>query len=133
MGVIALDTNVLVRLLTRDDPEQAESARQLFEKHSGEDGGLFVSDVVLAELAWTLDRAYRRGRAEISGALRSLLRNATLSFQSRETVRAALGLFETGSAGFPDCLIVATAAAQGCRTVVTFDRGMASMPAVQVL
>ena len=57
--MIALDTNVLVRLLTRDDEAQARRAKAAFDAQAGEHGGLFIADVVLAELCWTLARAYR--------------------------------------------------------------------------
>ena len=56
--MIALDTNILVRLLTRDDDKQAEKVRILFETHAENNDQFFVSDVVLAELAWTLERTY---------------------------------------------------------------------------
>lgn len=131
--MIALDTNVLVRLLTRDDPKQAERARSLFEEHAAEDGALFISDVVLAELAWTLERAYGRDRADISKALGSLADNATLRFESLDTIRVALRLFASGPAGFPDCLIAATAAASGCESLRTFDKSMAGLPGVHLL
>ncbi len=131
--MIALDTNVLVRLLIRDDRKQAERARLLFEKHADEDGALFISDIVLAELAWTLQRTYRRNRTEIANAFRSLADNATLRFQSLETLRAALRLSETSQARFPDCLIAAIAVTNGCAHLATFDKDMAGLPGVELL
>jgi len=126
--MIGLDTNVLVRLLTRDDEEQARKARALLEKHAAEDGALFVSDIVLAELVWILERAYELGRGEIGGAIGALAENATLGFESREVVRQAQALFAESKAGFADCLIVAKAQAAGCESVVTFDKAMRTLP-----
>lgn len=122
--MIGLDTNVLVRLLTRDDEEQAEKARTLLEEHAEEDRALFVSDVVLAELAWTLDRAYGLEKAEIANAIKALAGNATLAFESREVIRSAQELFSQSSAGFADCLILAKAMSQGCASLATFDKAM---------
>lgn len=131
--MIALDTNALVRLLTCDDARQAERARVLLENHADEDEAFFVADVVLAELAWTLERAYRLERAAIGNALRSLVDNVTLRFESRELLRQALKLFDAGPAGFPDCLIAAKAAAMGCTSLATFDRRMRELPLVKIL
>lgn len=81
--MIGLDTNVLVRLLTRDDEEQAEKARALLDRHADEDGALFVSDVVLVELVWTLERSYGLAKQEIARTVMALADNATLGFESR--------------------------------------------------
>jgi predicted nucleic-acid-binding protein len=131
--MIGLDTNVLVRLLTRDDEDQAEKARALLEKHATEDGALFVSDIVLAELVWTLDRAYGFSRPDIGLAVQALAENATLGFESREVLRQARKLFVDSKAGFADCLIVAKARALGCESVVSFDRAMHALPGCTAL
>jgi predicted nucleic-acid-binding protein len=131
--VIALDTNVLVRLLTRDDARQAERARALLDERAEHDTALFVGDVVLAELAWTLERAYDLDRASIGEAIRALLDNVTLEFESRETLRSALASFESGGAGFPDCMIAAKAKAAGCSGIATFDKRMRDLPGVELL
>ncbi len=129
--MIALDTNVLVRLVTRDDEAQARRAKAVFDAHAEEDGGLFVSDVVLVELCWTLARAYELGRDDIARTVRALLGNASVALESPEAVREALGLFEAGGPDFPDCLIVAKARAAGCARTLSFDRRMASLPGVE--
>ncbi|HUP92736.1 MAG TPA: type II toxin-antitoxin system VapC family toxin [Solimonas sp.] len=126
--MIGLDTNVLVRLLTRDDEKQAEKARALLEEHAAEDDQLFVPDVVLAELVWTLDRAYGLDKGAIASAIKALADNATLGFESREVLRHAQELFENSKAGFADCLIVAKAQANGCTQFATFDKVLRSLP-----
>jgi predicted nucleic-acid-binding protein len=132
--VIALDTNVLVRLLLNDDAEQAARARELFEANAGNDAALFVSDVVLAELAWVLRSRYAQPSSTIALALRALLGNATLAWQSREAAVQALRLYDADpGADFADCLIVALAGAHGCEATATFDRGMRALPAVRVM
>lgn len=131
--MIGLDTNVLVRLLTRDDEVQAEKAKALLDAHADEDGALFVSDVVLAELVWTLERSYGLQRDEIAQAIRAMADNATLGFESRTVLRDAQELFVKQKAGFADCLIVANALAAGCNSFVTFDKGMHGIPGVEAL
>jgi predicted nucleic-acid-binding protein len=131
--MIALDTNVLVRLLTRDDDEQAEKVRVLLDSHADTDDGFFVSDVVLAELAWTLERTYDFDRAAIGVAFKALAGNATLGFESRDTLRRAQAIFQDAKAGFADCLIVAKAQHHGCTSLVTFDKAMRGLPNVDLL
>ena len=131
--MIAVDTNVLVRLLVNDDPAQAGKARQLFERAAGQRKAVWVSDTVLVELVWTLARAYGRERAELVAALRALCSNATVMLESPSAVRDATLAFEQGSSDFSDCLLCVKAATAGCEQVATFDRGMKSLPAVKLL
>mgnify|MGYP001206555968 CR=1 FL=1 len=131
--MIALDTNVLVRLVLRDDEAQAQRARKLVETHSHSDASLFVSDVVLAEFAWVLRSRYALPGKAIARTLRAMLDNATLAWQSRSAVVEALRLFEQGSVDFPDCLVVALAQIHNCDAVATFDQGMRTLPKVRLL
>lgn len=131
--MIALDTNVLVRLLTRDDEKQASKAHALLEKHADEDAAFFVSDIVLAELVWTLERSYDYDRNSIAQVLKALADNATLGFESREVLRVAQQFFADAKAGFADCLIVAKAQAAGCGSLVSFDKAMRALPKVNLL
>ena len=131
--MIALDTNVLVRLVTRDDEAQAQRAKVVFDAHAEEDGGLFVADIVLVELCWTLAKSYELKRTDIARTVQALLDNASIALESPAAVKRALASFEAGSADFPDCLIVAKAAQAGCSQTLSFDRRMASLSGVQLL
>ena len=131
--MIALDTNVLVRLVLRDDEAQAQRARELVETRAHSDASLFVSDVVLAEFAWVLRSRYALPGKAIARALRAMLDNATLAWQSRAAAVEALRLFEQGSVDFPDCLVVALAQSHHCEAVATFDQGMRTLPKVRLL
>ena len=131
--MIAVDTNVLVRLLVGDDPGQAGKARQLFERAAAQHKAIWISDTVLVELVWTLARAYGRDRADVVAALRALCSNATVTMESPSAVRDATASFESGPADFSDCFLCAKAAGAGCEQVATFDRGMKGLPAVRLL
>lgn len=131
--MIALDTNVLVRLVTRDDEAQAQRAKAAFDMHAGEDGGLFVADIVLVELCWTLAKGYGLARPDIARTVRALLDNASIALESPAAVRNALASFDAGSTDFPDCLIVAKATQAGCSRILSFDRSMRSLPGVELL
>lgn len=118
----AVDTNVLVRLLTRDDPEQAKRADAFVER------GAWVSHVVLVETMWVLASVYALGARAIAKAAAMLLEHEHLVVQDAETVAAALGEFEARpSIGFSDCLIVQLAKKHGHVPVGTFDARLAKL------
>jgi len=131
--MIALDTNILVRLVTRDNEAQAQRVKAVFDAHGEEHGAFFVSDIVLAELCWTLSRSYDLVRDDIARTIRALLDNSSIAFESPLAVRNALISFETKAADFPDCLIVAKANHAGCSHTLTLDQRMKSLPGVQLL
>lgn len=131
--MIAVDTNVLVRLLVNDDVAQAAKARDLFEEAAAHDRSIWISDTVLVELAWTLARAYGRSRVEVSKALRALSAHATVLLESGAAVRSATDEYDRGPADFADCLLCAKAALAGCDYVATFDRGMKNLNGVKLL
>ena len=131
--MIAVDTNVLLRLLVGDDPSQAAKARRLFDRADAEQKTIWVSDTVLVELVWTLARAYSRDRADIVKALRTLSSHATVVLESAAAVRDATDAFERGRADFADCLLCVKAQMVGCDEVASFDRSMRALPAVRVL
>jgi predicted nucleic-acid-binding protein len=118
--VIGLDTNVLVRFITQDDPMQSEKANALFESLST---GLeaYVTVVSLVELVWVLSSCYGSSKAEISNVLENLMHTKYIIVQDADIVWKALRNFKDGKADFPDCLIKHTSFNAGCSSVVTFD------------
>lgn len=131
--MIALDTNVLLRLVLRDDEAQAQRARELVEAHAHSDASLFISDVVLVEFVWVLRSRYALPSDAIAHTLHAMLDNATLAWQSRTAAVEALRFFEQGGVDFPDCLVVALAHSHHCETVATFDQGMRTLPKIRLL
>ncbi len=131
--MIAIDTNVLVRLLVNDDAAQAGKVRRLFDAMAAEDASIWISDTVLVEVVWTLARAYARPREDLVSVLRALAVNATVALESEAAVRAAIETFEGGPADFADCLLAEKARLAGCDRLVTFDKGMRELPGVKLL
>jgi predicted nucleic-acid-binding protein len=121
--VIGLDTNVLVRYLTQDEPDQAASATRLIEHELTEASPGFVGLVVLIETTWVLQRLYRVQPEEIRETVSQLLGSRTIVIENREVVARALTICETNACGFADAVIAASAAGAGCDTIMTFDRG----------
>lgn len=131
--MIAVDTNVLVRLLVRDDHAQAAKAQRLFDQAAESAISVWVSDTVLVELAWTLGRAYAYNRLDIVKALRALSSHGTVVLESPAAARSATDAFELGPADFADCLLSIKAQLSGCNQLATFDRGMKALPGVWLL
>ena len=119
--MIALDTNILVRFLVEDDPSQTERARGVLQRAIQSNSSCFVSDIVMCEILWVLERSYKFRRTEISEVLGRLLRATHLTFSSTEQLARALEAYRTGLGGFADYLIREHAQARGCEAVVTFD------------
>lgn len=132
--MIGLDTNILVRLLVADDPKQTAAAERLL-REVVETGELcFVSDPVLCETEWVLDRSYKVPRMEIQAAFQSLLaRKDLFLFEDPEVFRRALDAYQRGKAEFSDSLIGAKAEAHGARTTFTFDRDLARQQGFSIL
>lgn len=120
--MIAADTNILVRALVGDDPEQAELARQWMSAHQAR--GIFVDHIVLVELAWVLRARYAQSREDIARVLQLLLETGGIVVPDEDLVRSALTAFKSGRGDFSDHLIRERAAAQGFAPVATFDTAL---------
>jgi predicted nucleic-acid-binding protein len=130
--MIGLDTNVLVRYLTFDDPEETTKAVELIDSLSVEARG-FLSLVVLVESVWVLESFYRFSKDETIATLDWLLRSKELLVEQADTVWQSLREFKTNRAGFADCLIAHCATEAGCRHTMTFDRKAATLPSMRLL
>lgn len=131
--MIAVDVNVLARLILQDDAHQHARAHQLFMDHADAVASIWVSDVVLAELVWVLTRAAGHSRADVVTVLTALMGNATVQLASPSAVREAARLYEAGPADFADCLLAVQSGGQGAERLVTFDRKMRNLPGVVLL
>jgi predicted nucleic-acid-binding protein len=131
--VIGLDTNVLVRILTADDPAQLKVATRLLAAHEGEAGAFFINDMVLVEVIWVLGRAYGISRSDAVVAMQSLLDNDAFAFEDRDRFARAVALCTEQAVDFSDTMIALKNASALCEHTVTFDRAMRGLPSVQVI
>ena len=124
----AVDTNVLVRLLVRDDQRQLEAAEKFIVK------GAWVSHLVLVETLWVLDAVYARSADQVGSAVEMLLTHAELTLQDTEVVASALVRFRAQpTLGFSDCLVLEVARKAGYLPLGTFDRQLAKLDGAQRL
>lgn len=118
----AVDTNLLVRLVTRDDEKQTAVAEKFVAT------GAWVSHLVLAEAVWVLSSFYELGRDKIIVAVEMLVNHAHLIIQDADVVELALGRFRRRSApDFSDCLVLEIARKAGHLPVGTFDRALGAI------
>ncbi len=118
----AVDTNVLVRLVVRDDAKQVRAAEEFIAS------GAWVSHLVLTETAWVLDAVYERTTEQIAMAIDMLLNHEHLTVQDADAVTAAIENFRKRPAlGFSDCLVLEIARKAGHLPLGTFDRDLAKL------
>jgi predicted nucleic-acid-binding protein len=124
----AVDTNVLVRILLRDDSKQAASADQFIS------AGAWVSHLVLMEAIWVLSTAVGLDANKIAHGIQMVIDHRALTLEDSDTVTAALAEFRRHSVlGFADCLILEVARKAGRLPLGTFDRPLARLQGVHKL
>lgn len=118
----AVDTNVLVRLITRDDDDQVRAAEAFVRK------GAWVSHLVLAETTWVLISAYGLRHDQVATAIEMLLNHSEITVQDADVVSAAVEQYRSRpSLGFSDCLVLEIARKAGHLPLGTFDRGLSKL------
>jgi predicted nucleic-acid-binding protein len=124
--MIGLDTNVVVRYLTHDDPAQTARAIGLFASLSEDTPG-FLSLIALVESVWVLERSYGFTRAEVVHVVEAFLRGREVIVERAELVSQALRTFNATGVNFSDCLIERCGHAADCKYTATFDRRAAAV------
>jgi len=124
----AVDTNVLVCLIVRDDAKQVRAAEELIAS------GAWVSHLVLAETTWVLDAVQERTAEQVATAVDMLLNHQHLTVQDADVVTAAIENFRKRPAlGFSDCLVLEIARKAGHLPLGTFDRDLAKLDGTVLL
>ncbi|BCL34339.1 PIN domain-containing protein [Nostoc sp. MS1] len=117
--MIGLDTNILVRYLTKDDENQWMQATEIIE--GGEQ--CFITNIVLCELTWVLrNKPYQFNKTEITHTIELMLQCEIFELENRSVVYQALQRFKQGNADFSDYLIGAIAQNYNCSSTATFDK-----------
>ncbi len=117
-----LDTNVLVRYLTNDDPDQSKKASRIVEEAATKGEKLLVHPVVLCEVVWVLETAYDYGRSDVAATLDRILRTAQFEIPDKEIAWSAWADYRSGKGDFADYLIGRANARLGATHTVTFDK-----------
>jgi predicted nucleic acid-binding protein len=115
-----VDTNILIRHLTGDPPDQAQRATRYLQ-HAEQ---LFLSDLILAEVAYVLESYYDVARPQVAETLRSVLAFRAIQVVDRALVQRSVELYEVHSRDFADAYLVASAERTGVGVVASFDCGI---------
>ncbi len=128
--MIGLDTNVVVRYLTRDDEAQWQKAVEVIDRSES----CFICNVVLCEIVWVLrGKPYQYPKAEIMRTLELMLQSPKFEFENRANIYQAIALSKKGTADFADYLIGSANHQHGCINTVTFDRKLKTAKRFEVL
>ena len=130
--MIGIDTNVVVRYLTKDDPIQTTLAVKTIRSLTPDEPG-FISLVTIAELTWVLETCYRFDKVELVEVLDTLVASQEVKLERAEVVSQALRMFAAGTADFSDYLIERSGHAAGCMYTFTFDQEAASSAGMRLL
>ena len=126
--MIGIDTNVLVRYIAEDDPEQTALANKLIDQNSSKEKPVFITLLVICELVWVLSRAYKCNREQITEVLQNLLLTENFVIEHHDIAWQALHDFKNINADYPDCLISRINQAFECQTTWTFDKKASKLP-----
>jgi len=121
-----IDTNVVVRHLTGDPPEQAAQATAFLAAAEH----LLLTDVVAAEMVYVLESFYQAPRSQVADAVRSLLTFASVSCVDRPTLLRAVELYEVHRLDFAETYLAACAESTGVGAVASFDRSLERVTSV---
>ena len=131
--MIGLDTNVLIRYLTYDDPIQSAKATEIIERRLTPKNPGFVSIVAMVETVWVLDRAYSLTAQEISTAVERLLQVEVLAIENEQQVFTAMVALKQGRGSFSDALIAELGTRAGCARTLTFDQKALRLPGFEIV
>ena len=131
--MLAVDTNVLVRLVVQDDAAQHAAARRVIAAAVDAGESLHIPATVVLELEWVLRSRYRFSREEIERTLVGLLASGDVDIGDEPAVEEAVARFRDGTADFADCLHTALALSAGRAPLLTFDRLAARVPGAKLI
>ena len=131
--MIGLDTNILIRYLTQDDPAPSAKADEILERRLTSNNRGFVSVVAIVETVWVLDRAYGLTGQEIATAVERLLQVEVLAIENEQEIFTAMVALKQGSGAFADVLIAELGGRAGCTRTLTFDQKAARIPGFELV
>jgi predicted nucleic-acid-binding protein len=129
----ALDTNVLVRFLVRDDEQQSEAVYRKFKQTEADKEVLFIPALVVLEAVWVLESVYEATRQEILDSIDQLLLMPILEFEVQSAIRSFVSSARENKTDLSDLLIAHSARFAGCECVITFDKRASNLELFELL
>lgn len=119
---VVIDTNLLVRYLTEDDPQKAKAVERLLDKAEKNEIRIVVPSIVIAELVWVLESFYRMKASEIADLVEALLSTPGVETTEKSIIASALRLYRNKNKDLIDAWIAAFAKDKGINIIYTFDK-----------
>jgi predicted nucleic-acid-binding protein len=133
MNRSAVDTNILLRSIVRDDPEQTPKARAYFSAQRQAGVMVYINLIVLVETVWALRQIYKYPKIEILAIVQGFLNTSGIELQESELVEKAIGYYRNSNADFSDCLILVRNQKANVADTKTFDKKAAKLPGFSLL
>ena len=131
MKLSFLDTNIILRYLTCDDEDKATRCEHLFRRVSQGKEKIFTSTMVIAEVVWTLEKAYKVPKADIVLYVQKILNTPDLEIPEKNDLLSAIGLYELKNVDFMDAYNAAVMEANNIATVYSYDRHFDQFPPIK--
>ena len=125
--MIGLDTNILIRYLTQDDPEQFKLAEYIIETKLNSKNQGFISLIVLIEVVWVLKTCYQQSKTDLCHIIESLLTTKQLVIETSDHAYKALRQWQNGNGDYSDAIIAILSQENGCAYTLTFDKKAVSV------
>ena len=129
----AIDANIILRFLTNDDPQKAEACAVLLEKVERNEHQVWLPDLVLADVIWTLERFYRQSKEKIADLLTPIVSLRGLHCSSKEAIFLALRLYVRHNIDWTDAFVAAQVTLQKVGTIYSYDRDFDRIPELERL
>ncbi|NPV81637.1 MAG: PIN domain-containing protein [Firmicutes bacterium] len=129
----AIDANIILRFLTNDDPQKAEACAVLLEKVERNEHQVWLPDLVLADVIWTLERFYRQSKEKIADLLTPIVSLRGLHCSSKEAIFLALRLYVRHNIDWTDAFVAAQVILQKVGTIYSYDRDFDRIPELERL
>jgi predicted nucleic-acid-binding protein len=123
--MIGVDTNILVRYFTQDDPAQAQIVEKIIENYATSPNSLFINNIVMCELVWVLERGYKYSKEQVGIVINQMLSTEEFAFEKQELLWLALREYVQNKSDYSDALIGLINKYSGCHKTLTFDQGAA--------
>ncbi len=119
---VVIDTNLLVRYLTEDDPQKAKAVDTLLNSAAKGELKILIPSIVIAELIWVLESSYKMIAEDITGLVEAILNTPGIDTQDKSTIKAALKLYRSRKIDLIDAWIIEFAKTKGANRIYTFDK-----------
>jgi predicted nucleic acid-binding protein len=133
MKTALVDANVILRFITKDPPDRADAARNLFRQAEAGEIGLIILAITVAEVVWVLESFYGYSKIQVAETFGAFLRCDGLQVEQAKLIQEALNLYQGNNLDFADALMASTALRKGPLSIFSFDRHFDRVPGIERL